>query len=158
MSYWEGNYWWQMLQVQIHTQCLIITRNTTKLREVMDTGEDHRGETPVGLKQAECQIRVYMTDGTKYYNALQGQQGIVTTAYSNVDHDEENVYRRRQPCQHGSVKLTVYFFFFFFLFIINSIFPLSNQTLCYESSFLKMKNFKLEECMQTKGRDSRWEN
>ena len=56
-----------------HTQCLIITRNTTKLREVMDTGEDHRVETPVGLKQAECQIRVYMTDGTKYYNALQGQ-------------------------------------------------------------------------------------
>ena len=50
-----------------------ITRNTTKLRKEMDTGEDLRGETAVGLKQAERQIRVYMTDRTKYYNALQGR-------------------------------------------------------------------------------------
>ena len=56
-----------------HTVFSDITRNTTKLREVMDTGEDLRGDTTVGLKQAECQIRVYMTDGTKYYNALQGR-------------------------------------------------------------------------------------
>jgi hypothetical protein len=48
-----------------------ITRNITKLREVMDTEEDLRGETAVGLKQAERQIRVYMTYRTKYYNALQ---------------------------------------------------------------------------------------
>ena len=50
-----------------------ITRNTTKLRKEMDTGEDLRGETAVGLKQAERQIRVYMTDRMKYYNALQGR-------------------------------------------------------------------------------------
>ena len=39
----------------------------------MDTGEDFRGETALGLKQAERQIRVYMTDRMKYYNALQGR-------------------------------------------------------------------------------------
>ena len=47
-----------------------ITQHTTKLREVIDTGED-KGETAVGLVQAERQIRVYMTDRTNYYNALQ---------------------------------------------------------------------------------------
>ena len=48
-----------------------IIRNTTKLREVIDTGEDLRGEIAVGLKQAERQIRVYMTNRTNHYNALQ---------------------------------------------------------------------------------------
>ncbi len=48
-----------------------IIRSTKRLREVIDTGEDLRGETAVGLKQAERQIRVYMTDRTNYYNALQ---------------------------------------------------------------------------------------
>ena len=33
-------------------------RNDSKLREVVDTGEELRGETTVGLKQAEHQIRV----------------------------------------------------------------------------------------------------
>ena len=74
MSCWEGNYWLRMLCT--NTQQTVfsdITRNTTKLRKEMDTGEDLRGETAVGLKQAERQIRVYMTDRTKYYNALQGR-------------------------------------------------------------------------------------